>query len=74
MNSPGKIDCPHCLEYEIPKPAASFDDWYSTNCRIIIPAEDEIKSLMRQAFEAGFNASGIPKCICGSSSCRGCVR
>jgi hypothetical protein len=31
----------------------AFSLWYSAHCRMIIPAEDEIKSLMRRAFEAG---------------------
>ena len=30
-----------------------FDEWYSDNCRQIIPVEDEIKALMRNAFTAG---------------------
>jgi hypothetical protein len=39
--------------------------WYVDNCRLLIPAENEIKVLMRRAYEAGYAAGYHENCKCG---------
>jgi hypothetical protein len=54
-------------------PEDLFRRWYSENCSMIVPAEDEIKSLMGKSFKAGLEAGQSAVCCCTCSNCSGCL-